>query len=129
MARSKVTSTGRIWLTSDSLGGEDCGRHAERGAYLRSSVRKHGNLCARATTWASSVVAFPLPRDRHVTVVAYRRLALQRTVNVVYESPSQDRFSPLASREELVTWEGSAVTAREAVPGTELFVLLAGLRE
>ena len=39
-------------------------------------------------------------------------------MNGVYESPSQDRFSLLASREKLVTWEGTTVTALERVFGT-----------
>ena len=48
------------------------------------------------------------------------------TVNVVYESPSQDRFSLLASREELVTWEGTTVTDLDPVFGTMTLSAIAG---
>jgi len=53
-------------------------------------------------------------------------LRFLRGVDVVYGSPSQDRFSLLTSREELVTWESTTVTALEVVFGTTTLSAITG---
>jgi len=53
-------------------------------------------------------------------------LRFLRGVDVVYGSPSQDRFSLLTSREDLVTWESTTVTALEVVFGTTTLSAITG---